>query len=101
MLGWWLVDKNDNPTTEPTGNSITGLSWDIYENTRSNEVIFSFRGTDSYLDYLTATAMPWPLAIQYQQSRCAYEKYRKSHPNKEITLTGHSLGGGLASGISV
>ena len=101
MLGWRLVDKNDNPTTEPTGNSITGLSWDIYENTRSSEVIFSFRGTDSYLDYLTASAMPWPLAIQYQQSRSAFEDYRENHPNKEITLTGHSLGGGLASGISV
>lgn len=101
LLGWQLVDLDDHPTTSPTGTRRSGLAWDVYEKRDSNEVIFSFRGTDSLRDYITSNAMPWPLAIQYQQARRNFEKYQASHPHKHITLTGHSLGGGLAAGISV
>lgn len=101
MLGWRQVDLNDQPTSEPTGTRWSGLAWDVYEKTGTNEVIFSFRGTDSKLDYLTASAMIWPFAIQYQQARKSLHEYRQGHPEKRITLTGHSLGGGLAAGLSV
>jgi hypothetical protein len=101
LLGWQLVDLNDKPTTKPTGTRRSGLAWDVYEKKDSDEVIFSFRGTDSRRDYLTASAVPWPLAIQYQQARRSLEKYQATHPEKHVTLTGHSLGGGIAAGLSV
>jgi hypothetical protein len=101
LLGWQQVDLNDQPTTKATGTRKSGLAWDVYEKKDSNEVIFSFRGTDSRRDYLTSSAMPWPLAIQYRQARHNFEKYQAAHPDKHITLTGHSLGGGLAAGLSV
>jgi hypothetical protein len=101
LLGWQLVDLNDQPTAEPTGTRRSGLAWDVYEKKDSDEVIFSFRGTDSGRDHLTANAMPWPFAIQYQQARHNLEKYQATHPQKHITLTGHSLGGGIAAGLSV
>ena len=101
MLGWMQVDLDDRPTSEPTGTRMSGLAWDVYEKAGTNEVIFSFRGTDSPLDYLTANAMIWPFAIQYQQARKNLQEYRRGHPEKRITLTGHSLGGGLAAGLSV
>lgn len=100
-LGWIQVDTDGKPTDIPTVKRKSGLAYDIFEKQNSNEVIFAFRGTDSKKDYLGANFAIWPLSIQYTQAKKAFKEYVNSHPNKKITVTGHSLGGGLALSMSV
>lgn len=101
-LGWILVDVAGKPTNDqtPTETKASGLAYDIYEKEDSDEVIFSFRGTDNYKDSIAAN-LAVPFSIQYKQAQNAVAKYIKDHPYKKITLTGHSLGGGLALSASV
>jgi dienelactone hydrolase len=100
-LGWVQVDLSGKPTDKPTKEGITGIAYDIFEKRSTDEVVFAFRGTDSKRDYLTANLAPWPFSLQYTQAKSAFGKYRKKHPQKKITVTGHSLGGGLALSMSV
>ena len=100
-MGWVQVDLGGKPTDQPTKEGITGLAYDIFEKKGSDEVAFAFRGTDSKRDYLTANLAPWPFSFQYTQAKSAFAKYLKDHPHKKITVTGHSLGGGLALSMSV
>lgn len=100
-LGWVQVGQDGQPTDKPTQTRRSGLAYDIFEKRGSNEVIFAFRGTDSKKDYLTANLAVWPFSVQYKQARKAFGDYVKNHPEKKITLTGHSLGGGLALSLSV
>lgn len=102
LLGWELVDEKGQTTSNPTKiHKFSGLAWDVYEKNGSSEVVSAFRGTDNWRDYLNGSFVPWPLAIQYSQSRKDFDKYVIAHPDKQITVVGHSLGGGLAAGISV
>ncbi len=101
-LGWIQVDLNGNPTSAPTNvHKATGLAYDIFEKKDGNEAIIAFRGTDSKKDYLTANFAPWPFSLQYSQARRAVRDYRNRKPNVKVTVTGHSLGGGLALSASV
>ena len=100
-LGWIQVDGNGKPTDSPTEERKSGLAYDIFEKENSNEVVFAFRGTDRKKDYLTANLAIWPFSIQYTQAKKAFGEYIKSHPDKKVTVTGHSLGGGLALSMSV
>lgn len=101
LLGWNQVDANGNPTDSPTAVRKSGLAYDIFEKQNSNEVIFAFRGTDSKRDYINANLAVWPFSGQYRQARKAFQEYLKNHPDKKVTVTGHSLGGGLALSMSV
>ncbi|MDO8932841.1 MAG: hypothetical protein Q7U97_10640 [Rhodocyclaceae bacterium] len=100
-LGWVQVDGNGKKTGSPTRIRKSGLAYDIFEKQDSNEVIFAFRGTDSKEDYLTANLAIWPFSLQYTQAKKYFAAYLKSHPEKKVTVTGHSLGGGLALSMSV
>lgn len=102
MLGWIQVDINGKSTDKPTVEiKKSGLAYDIFEKQNSNEVIFAFRGTDSKRDYFRANFAIWPFSGQYKQARKAFKEYVKNHSDKKITVTGHSLGGGLALSMSV
>lgn len=100
-LGWTLVDSKGEPTNKPSVSKKSGLAYDIFEKKDSNEVIIAFRGSDSQKDYLTASLAPWPLTVQYTQAGRAVENYLKNHPDKKVSVTGHSLGGALALSMSV
>jgi hypothetical protein len=100
-LGWVQVDLEGRPTEKPTKTRRSGLAYDIYERQNSSEVVFAFRGTDSKKDYLTANLAIWPFSLQYTQAKKAFAAYIKCHPEKKVTVTGHSLGGGLALSMSV
>jgi len=91
-LGW-----NSDP--EKHYSDYSGLSFDVFEKENSNEVVFAFRGTNDFLDYLThnfAIVSLQAILVDYELS-----KYKKKVGNKNIVLTGHSLGGGLAIGMSL
>lgn len=101
QLGWIQVDLNGKPTSEPTRKFKSGLAYDIFEKNASDEVIFAYRGTDSKHDYFTSSLTIPPFNIQYIQARKQFLEYKEKNPTKKITVTGHSLGGGLALSMSV
>lgn len=99
-MGWQQVDLKGQPTTDPTESHwFTELAYDIFERQGSNEVIIAIRGTDSLWDYVMSN-FAFPIAIPYKQASNEVSKYVASHPDKKISITGHSLGGGIALHVS-
>ena len=107
-LGWRSVwpngtpiplDARGLPVSASSGPEDPTLAYTIFHND-DRETIFAFRGTDNNLDYLTANiAVPW--SGQYARGRAAFVAYAAGNQDRRITLTGHSLGGGLALSASV
>lgn len=101
-LGWEQVNLDGEPTDKPTKvHKFSGLAYNIYEKVGTNKVVFAFRGTDSKRDYLWANFSVPPFNFQYHQARKAVKKYLLENNNKNVVVTGHSLGGGLALSVSV
>lgn len=79
----------------------SGFSAGYYINSQSNEVVISYTGTNDLMDavnWTTGIGLPLPqiyAAVDY------YFKVKAEHPDADITFTGHSLGGGLASLMAV
>ena len=93
-----------------TGNSISGFTAGAYQNTLTNEIVIAFKGTDfsSSSPGQTAADIAADLALgggagAFQLFRAVkfYEQIKAQNPGSNITFTGHSLGGGLASLMSV
>lgn len=103
LLGWHQVDLAGNPTDAPTqSHTFSGLAYDFYEKIGTNRMVIAFRGTDDLIrDYLWANLALPPWNLQYRQARNEVGAYMAAHTNKNITVVGHSLGGGLALCVSV
>ncbi|MCH7350354.1 MULTISPECIES: Mbeg1-like protein [unclassified Acinetobacter] len=97
---WLLVDKDGDPTDQPTKEGfLTGFAYDIYEHQNSNKTVMAFRGTDSKKDWIVSN-LAVPFSIPYKSARKAVRKYLEKFPERNLSLVGHSLGGGLALGAS-
>ena len=84
---------------QPTGT--TGFAYSVYRNTATNEIVISFRGTDSGLTADWATNLGLSLS-QETQAAAVYARVLKDYgAAANITFTGHSLGGGLAGTMAV
>ncbi|BCM25591.1 calcium-binding protein [Methyloradius palustris] len=92
-LGWdrfsWQPDK------------ASGFSAGAFYNSQTNEMVISYTGTNDKLDMLN-----WAIGIAVPSTQLFdaidyYFTQKAVHPNATITFTGHSLGGGLASLMSV
>ena len=105
---WAVVDKMIDPST--------GFAACAYKNPQTNEVIIAYRGTDglnkdgsadgalardSKAMWMTGptaifamTSSDW--ATQFTQALDFASRVKSNHPHSEISVTGHSLGGGLA-----
>lgn len=91
------------PVTRAKNFGFTGMA---FEN--ANEVIIAFAGTEFRLNEASAADMVGNLGLatgngrdQLLDAALLYLQVRAAHPNKEVTFTGHSLGGGLATLMSV
>jgi len=72
-----------------------GLSVDVYRSRNTKDIVLSFRGTDGLNDWVHAN-LRFMGARQYDQAIYYTELISKTYPDYKITVTGHSLGGGLA-----
>lgn len=78
----------------------SGFQADVYR--KGDRIVIAYRGTDtnSGVDWkANASALLNPLAApeQYNQALDLVDDVRERFPDAAISLTGHSLGGGLAS----
>jgi Ca2+-binding RTX toxin-like protein len=101
-----------NRTPVPTGwvelqwipdRELTGFSAGVYKN--GNEIVISYTGTnekkvkDFTVANLPAAGPIW--SAQVQEAMELYLEVKSANPGANITFTGHSLGGGLASMMAV
>ena len=90
--------------------SLTDLNVSTIYDEKSKKIIISFRGTDSknktgllYDDLLTDIFLGFGLlrtTKRFVESKNILEKAIKKYGKKNITLTGHSLGGAIADYLS-
>ncbi|MEZ0231476.1 MAG: calcium-binding protein [Methylophilaceae bacterium] len=84
----------------------TGFEASAYKNELTNEIVISYAGTYDK-DYLGDIAADAALAVGYgsaqlvQAAQYYLDIVRSNNTNATITLTGHSLGGGLAALVGV
>ncbi|ABD70431.1 hypothetical protein Rfer_2717 [Rhodoferax ferrireducens T118] len=107
--GWKVLTQYDMSDFGP--NASTGLSARVYQNTATGEVVISYGGTEfntsSYglaADFLNGN-MPLAIGDASAQALEAAKLYQRVKADAtlsdNITFTGHSLGGGLASVMAV
>jgi len=99
-LGWMLVDEDGDPSDEPTIEKANGFACDIYEHEHSNKTVIAYRGSDNKIDWILAN-LAAPISTTYFSAKKAARRYMEKHPERELTVVGHSLGGGLALSASV
>ena len=113
-LGWYRVDLDGNrievgsdrykynsyrPKTY-FGKALSNLQYDIWEHEDGKRSIISFKGTDENIDWLNCNL--WlGISIPYKSAKKHYKKYRDRNPDRNVILTGHSCGGGLALSVSL
>lgn len=100
------VEKINKPLLPPDWTPIEqiegtyGFACAVYQNTTTQEIVISFRGTDGAVDWLTNAGL---LVSQEKQAAAVYARILRDYgidaqgnDLNNITFTGHSLGGGLA-----
>ncbi|OQK15902.1 hypothetical protein AU255_17095 [Methyloprofundus sedimenti] len=105
-LGWVRVDLEGNTTSENSytpswvGKIFSNLQYDIWVNNDENKTVISFKGTDEKIDWVNGN-FAVGISIPYKSAKKHVKEYIKHHPDREVVLTGHSLGGGLALSVSL
>ncbi len=85
--GYSLAESVSNPQTGFYADVLVG----------ENDVIIAFRGTNDKDDLNDDVAMARSrIPAQTRDALDLYDKVKREYPDKDITLTGHSLGGSLA-----
>lgn len=106
--GWKALDRELNELTGNSGvNNATGFLARAYR--QGNEVVVSYGGTTfepgmASLDWTNGNlpaASGLTLAAQVVDAARFYLDVRKTYPGADVSFTGHSLGGGLASLMAV
>lgn len=107
-LGWKKVDLQGQPVPESSnsyqprtvvGDMFSNLQFDIWEDSNSKRTVFAFKGTKEKIDWLTGDLMIG-ISIPYKSAKKHVREYMAAHPDRLVTVTGHSLGGGLALSVS-
>jgi hypothetical protein len=85
-----------------THNLETGFDARVYQNIKTKELIFSFRGSLEPVDFLRSDQqmLRSKIPIQYYDAKKLYATVTKQYSNSKITFTGHSLGGSISQLMS-
>jgi hypothetical protein len=98
-LGWKKVGLDGKPCNRSSYKGrITGLAYDIYVHDQG-DVAMAFRGTNSKWDWFIAN-FAFPFSIHYWSAFKHLRIVKAQYGERLKTVTGHSLGGGIALGIS-
>ncbi len=87
-------------TTSDT--NLTGFTASAFRNTVTNEIVIAYKGTDTVSiaqtaqDFLLGNTAAFGGSVQLVQAALFYEQIKADY-GSNITFTGHSLGGGMAS----
>jgi hypothetical protein len=100
-IGWRQVDDENRPVSAPTASYRNGLAYDIFARAGTDDIVFAFRGTENWLDFVSANFAIGLMKSQYTRAKEDFRRYVAKHPGKTIAVTGHSLGGSLANTVSV
>lgn len=106
-LGWIRVDLDGKPSEKNTyspstvwGRFFSDLQFDIWEHQNSNKTVISFKGTDEKIDWGASNLWIGP-SFSYKSAKKHVKEYMGNNPDREVVVTGHSLGGGLALSSSL
>ncbi|MBI5907009.1 MAG: DUF2974 domain-containing protein, partial [Burkholderiales bacterium] len=87
---------------QPRTSGTHGFAYAVFRNTSTNEVVIAYRGSDDAADWSTNAGM---IIAQERQAAAVYTQVLRDHGSdaqgSNISLTGHSLGGGLAATMAV
>ena len=107
-LGWKKVDLNRNLVPEnensytpktPIGRIFSNLQFDIWEDKNSNKTIFAFKGTEEKIDWIVGN-LALGISIPYKSAKKHVREYIVKNTDRTVSVTGHSLGGGIALSVS-
>lgn len=106
--------KNGNETWEledSESNGLTGFDASVYK--KGNEIVVAFRGTEGSdplgrgnkdiqtdITYIASGQKPGEMPNQFTESLEYVRQVKKKFPDAKISMTGHSLGGALASYVA-
>lgn len=82
---------------------LDGFTARVFKNQNTNEVIISFAGTQDKIDW-TKGNIPSVLGLSSShltQAAILYHKVKQNNPDAQISFTGQSLGGGIASVMGI
>ncbi len=97
-----LKDTNPLVTSNMEGATIVGVTdvrgiQAVAVKDNDGNITIGYRGTKSILDGITDLKLAnGNFDYQYKEALNFYNKVLSQNPDAQITLTGHSLGGGLA-----
>jgi Lipase (class 3) len=108
-LGWRKIDLSGKPIArdknsyEPRtiwGKIFSNLQFDIWVHQASSETIVAFKGTEGIMDWLAAN-LSIGVSIPYKSAKKQLRGLIENKQHRRLSLTGHSLGGGVALSVSV
>lgn len=98
---WQLVDPTQLGLLDEQFNN-GSFSASLYFNSQTNEYVLVFRGTDDLADWKDNLLQAMGNSTsQYRQAVALAQSINLLLPNATLTVTGHSLGGGLASAAAL
>lgn len=94
-LGWTLLKTNKR--------FFGGLAYDIYQHSPTENLVWAFRGSDGMMDFINAnfSFLPSLFGNQYRLANEDFSQFLADNDASEVSVCGHSLGGGLALSMSV
>lgn len=98
LTGVGSTSENGKKITTQTDT--TDFHATLYRNGKDGNLVIAFQGTAGSGDLKDDTAHFIMTPDQYKEAKKFFDEVKAKFPNDKLTLTGHSLGGGLAQYVA-